>query len=348
MAQLANADLLTRRDLWPWLVENFPWKIQIAHHWPFMGIDGGFLRVARTARFDQTDLANLNSECGPVTDRTSQPTDPEVVFGLANIITRYSVCFDDQDKFSNPNNLDRTEYVLAVQRLVYRYFRQLGLGATGSFNFPSLQDVVGTGQTIDMGGAALTFAALDQAYHLISENNGRPNAIMSNSRALRTYRNLFVATHGIEPPTVTETWTDPVKGRVSAPITCFNGTPWYINDLIDDQAGARGIVFFMVLGDDRGPGHFRGISGIVPRGRERNMFIKRQVDGVVGDIVVPSQQVLVPDVPTTITVNGATITPSLNAVTTNWVSWPCGMAMGAQGSLSILKGFGLVANLTTT
>lgn len=69
---------------------------------------------------------------------------------------------------------------------------------------------------------------------------------------------------------------------------------------------------------------------------------------MVGDIVVPSQQVLVPDVPTTITVDGATITPPLNAVTTNWVSWPCGMAMGAQGSLSILKGFGLVANLTTT
>ncbi len=56
MAQLANADLLTRRDLWPWLVENFPWKIQIARHWPFMGIDGGFLRVARTTRFDETDL----------------------------------------------------------------------------------------------------------------------------------------------------------------------------------------------------------------------------------------------------------------------------------------------------
>ena len=89
----------------------------------------------------------------------------------------------------------------------------------------------------------------------------------------------------------------------------------------------------MVLGDDKGPGHFRGITGIVPRGRERNMFIKRQAQGVV----TPTQQILIADVPATIDVN----TPT-NAVTDTWVSWP---TMGAQGSLSILKGFNLVANL---
>ena len=83
----------------------------------------------------------------------------------------------------------------------------------------------------------------------------------------------------------------------------------------------------MVLGDDKGPGHFRGITGIVPKGRERDMFIKRQTAGHTDEV---------PEA------------PFLKAITNTWVSWPCGMAMGAQGSLSILKGFNLVADLPTT
>ena len=332
---LQNADRLVLTDQWPWLIENFPWKVQIARHWPFMGVQGGFLRVPRTNQISNTDLASFNSSCGEVGLRTDQP-DSTVTFGLANLITRYQVCFDDQDKFEIPNNLDEAEYKLAMQRLIYRYFRRLGAANDGDFNFPTLRGAVGANQTIDMGAVALTFAALDQAYHLIVENEGRPNAIMSNSRAIRTYRNLFVASHGIEPPKVWDTWTDPLRGIVREEITSFNGTPWYINDLIDDEDDTTGIVYFMVLGDDKGPGHFRGITGIVPRGRERNMFIKRQAQGVV----TPTQQILIADVPATIDVN----TPT-NAVTDTWVSWPTGMAMGAQGSLSILKGFNLVANL---
>ncbi|MCC6149736.1 MAG: hypothetical protein IT461_05755 [Planctomycetes bacterium] len=323
---LQNADRLVLTDQWQWLIENFPWKLQIARFWPFTGIHGGFLRVARTNLIDKSDLADFNSSCGQVTLHTDQP-DSTVTYGLANLITRYQVCFDDQDKFEIPNNLDETEYVLAQMRLIYRYFRRLGQAAAGTFDFPTLQDVVGTGQTIDMGGVALTFAALDQTYNLVTENEGRPNAIMSNSRALRTYQNLFVATHGILPPTVKVARPDPIKGMVLEEIAAFNGTPWYINDLIDDQASSRGIVFFMVLGDDKGPGHFRGITGIVPKGRERDMFIKRQTAGHTDEV---------PEA------------PYLKAITNTWVSWPCGMAMGAQGSLSILKGFNLVADLPTT
>lgn len=188
----------------------------------------------------------------------------------------------------------------------------------------------------------LTFAALDQAYNLITENEGRPNAIMSNSRALRTYQNLFATTYGILPPTVKVPRTDPIKGIVLEEIASFNGTPWFINDLIDDQANSTGIVFFMVLGDDKGPGHFRGITGIVPKGRERDMFIKRQTDGVVSMTLDP---VTVPEVPTTIQPTGSV---TVNAITDTWVSMPCGLAVGAQGSLSILKGFNLVANLAAT
>lgn len=63
--------------------------------------------------------------------------------------------------------------------------------------------------------------------------------------------------------------TDPVRGRVSAPSSCTNATPGYVNDVIDDQVSARGIVFFRVPRYDKRPGHFRGSSFCKGRVRRR-------------------------------------------------------------------------------
>jgi len=193
--------------------------------------------------------------------------------------------------------------------------------------FPSLTGMVGAGQTIAMGGAALTFAAMDQAYNLIKSNQGRPNAIMSNSRAQRTFANLYFGAGAGEPPMVMDTWFDPIRGQVTAGITSFKGTPWYINDLIDDLPSTQGIIYFMVLGDDEGPGHERGIVGLVPQDLADTWFIKREANGVIG-----TQTIIVPDPGNPITVQLPTL-PTLDT----WVSWPTGIAMGSQGSLSILS-----------
>lgn len=153
-----------------------------------------------------------------------------------------------------------------------------------------------------------------------------------------------------------DTWTDPVEGEVTAPITAFNGTPWYINDLIEDEPGNTGIIYFMVLGDDEGPGHHRGITGLVPKNLGDSWFIRREANGVIGEFAVDMSGAVanidVPFVPFvgSVPIVGAAIVPPPPVLPTvdTWVSWPTGIAMGSQGSLSILRGFALVSDLTPT
>src|SRR5690606_12700788 len=113
-----------------------------------------------------------------------------------------------------------------------------------------------------------------------------------------------------------------------------NGTPWYINDLIDDEPSERGIIHFMVLGDDHGPGHYRGITGLVPKQLEHNWFVTREANGVVGTGIAEQSINIVEEIPSTpytinlnIPINASVSVPTLPVMDT-WVSWPTGIAMG--------------------
>ncbi|MBP9891346.1 MAG: hypothetical protein KBG84_05520 [Planctomycetes bacterium] len=321
---LTNVSMLLQKLKQSWLIENFPHKLQIPRAWAWKGIEGTQVSFARTPQLDKATLADLSTgSCdSEVSDRTDSPSS-EAIFELVSLMTRYQICMADLDRVRYPEQLKQIEFELAKIRLLYRYFQRLGETTGVVTTFPSLTGMVGAGQTIAMGGAALTFAALDQAYNLIRSNQGRPSAIMSNSRAQRTFASLYFGAGGGEPPMVMDTWFDPIRGQVSAGITSFKGTPWYINDLIDDLPGDQGIIYFMVLGDDEGPGHERGIVGLVPHDLSDTWFIKREANGVIG-----TQTITVPDPGNPITVQLPTL-PTLDT----WVSWPTGIAMGSQGSL---------------
>lgn len=343
---VANVERFMQLLRQSWLVENFPHKLQIPRRWIWHGIAGTRVAFPRTNRIDKDNLASVLTGCSTeVPEHTDQP-DSEVVFELVTLMTRYQICMADLDRIQDPELLKQVYWELAKIRLLYRYFRRLGEATGGLTQFPGLQDMVGSGKTINMAGAALTFAAVDQAYHLIESNQGRPNAIMSNSRALRTFRSLYFGAGGGEPKEVMDTWSDPIHGQITAPITAFNGTPWYINDLIDDQAGETGIIYFMVLGDDGGPGPYRGITGLVPKKLEHSWFVKRESNGVAGEGEA-TVTLDIPSVPFAGTVQAPVTVPTLPTVDT-WASWPTGIAMGSQGSLSILKGFNLVADLPSS
>lgn len=355
---LANVSRLMQELRPSWLIENFPHKLQIPRRWVWKGIEGTKVAFARTNRIDSAQLAFLSDGgCeSPVPDLTDQP-DSEAIFELVSILTRYQICMADLDRVRDPELLKQVLFELGKMRLFYRYFQRVGQNTGAITQFPGLQNMVGTGKTINMGGGALTFAAVDQAYHLVESNQGRPNAIMSNGRTLRTFRNLYFGAGGGEPEQVIDTWTDPVEGEVTAPITAFNGTPWYINDLIDDEPGNTGIIYFMVLGDDEGPGHHRGITGLVPKNLGDSWFIRREANGVIGatDLVLDSFAVATLDVPATPFLGTAPVSgtvpvppPPILPTVDTWVSWPTGIAMGSQGSLSILRGFALVSDLTPT
>lgn len=78
----------------------------------------------------------------------------------------------------------------------------------------------------------------------------------------------------------------------------------------------------MVLGDDGGTGPTRGVTGIIPKARVGNMFVKRATNGTLGESSV--------------------VTPA----TDTWVSFPAGLAVGSQGALSLIHNFAAPTDCT--
>lgn len=97
---------------------------------------------------------------------------------------------------------------------------------------------------------------------------------------------------------------DPVSGTVRAPMLALHGTPWYVNDFMDDpEPNYSNRIYFMVLGDNGKPGDGRGITGIVPKRNLGNFFIRRES------------------------------TPDAENICVDY-TWPVGVASGSLGALS--------------
>lgn len=315
-----NANLLASIPAARWLLENNPRKIQIARVWPYLGIAGGSQSWARVDSF--IGSAGSPISCSPIGESVDTAT--QVNFGFVELLTRYMVCFADQDHYRSPNDIDSVLYALAVRRLMYGYFAQLDLAGPGS---PlSLRDKMDlTTRSVDMSGGPLTLDCLDHAYHLVDENEGRPSVIMTSSRGLRTYHSLC-RNQGYDAPQIPFRWYDPVSRRmVGSWVTSFNGTPWLINDLMvgaDDASPNEQRIYFIVLGDDSQARPTRGVTGIIPSDLKHRMFVKRATFGApdpggLGN-PLPAQDV--------------------------WVSWPVGVAVPSQAAISLIHNFQPVAD----
>src|SRR5690606_17246790 len=149
----------------------------------------------------------------------------------------------------------------------------------------------------------------------------RPTLIMSSKRTLRTYRKLC-RDAGFKPERVDWRRYDPAKrAMVADTVDAFNGTPWLINDFIDPMAPGGERTYFMMMGDDDGPGPTRGVSGIIPAAQGGNPFNKRVVQGILDPI------------------GGGPGTPAMKPGLDVWVSMPAGLALGSQGALSIIENY---------
>lgn len=317
-----NSINLTQDQLAKWLIEDMPYRIQIARIFPFMGIQGGKISYARTpaleAVADINDMATILGEGGTsgIAVQTADPAASNATFTLGELATRYKIEYSSMDRFKYPNNLDAVESALAIRRLTYMFYRKLDLATTGNpGDFPSLSDMCAAGQRFNSAAAPNAAARIDElqkAYSLITSNNGRPNAIMCNSRA---YRWIMAAYYGVgtNPEYVPYEWTDPIKGKVTVPLASINGTPIFINDMVatDDSAPEFYTrIYFMVLGDACESGPVRGITGIVPGPLKDTLFIRRES-------TEPAS---------------ATSTSLINVDYT----FPVAIAMGSSGALSIL------------
>jgi len=196
---------LTVDQLAKWLIELFPFKIQIARIWPFRPVAGGRLRFAQTK---QLQLAQPLDNCAPITEKTSEPIDPPTVFSYGELATNYRICCSAQDRFQVPNDLTAVEDALAIRQLLYLYFKLLDTGNSANpGEFDSLFRIADPSKILNLAGGVPTLENYDDVYFRIDDNDGRPNAIMSNSGALRRFLSVNYAA-GFRPASGrTSRWT---------------------------------------------------------------------------------------------------------------------------------------------
>jgi hypothetical protein len=326
------------------LIENSPINCQIASVFPFMGIDGYGIEYASRPKISVTYPSNstapaqyLSESATGITEHTDSPDKDDsgstvatsATYYLTELATRYVIPYSQQDRYTYPNELSQTEKLLAERRLMYRYFSfigQSGSSVSDGSDMLGLPGLVDSTRTIQPASGTLLMRHIDEAYYMVTDGPGRPNAIMSHSRALRTVFQLLYDTSGkVWPMGSTEVeMLDPLRGRVMVEVPTWRGTPWYVNDLLEIDTTAtpdKAQIFFMLLGDSETPGAGRGITGIVPRDRVGNMFVHRPAAGAV-------------------VTAGNAISPNTNMDCV----WPVGLACGSRGALSMIYDFNVVAN----
>lgn len=313
---LGNAFMLGDNPVARWLVENSPVAIPFIDYWSWLGIDGQSITYPRATELTPAAVKN---DCSEVTEQL--PTVSQAGGSLFDFIARYSICGIDLDRVQYPTLLDAAMFAIAKRQILYGYAEYIVNPVAGG-----LVSMADPARIVDMGAGALTLDCLDDAYSRVSAGTGRPTLIMSSTKGLRTYRSLCRAA-GFKPERGPWSWYHPDRRRIGADsVDSFNGTPWLVNDFINKAGLDVEYIYFMVTGDDGGPGPTRGVTGIVPRAQLRNRFNKRTVQGIydpnAGRPGVPG------------------MVPGIDV----WVSMPAGLAVGSQGALSIIRNFTPVAD----
>jgi hypothetical protein len=313
-----NVTNLTQDQLAKWLTEEFYQKIQIARVMPFMGIEGGMISYPRTPQLSVA--LPLGDGTTAIANQTPNVVASNATFALGELATRFKLDYSAQDRYKVPNNLDALLSAAAIRSLSYGFFRKMDASTSGvNGDFPSLRDLCIAANRFDSnnGTPLQRLWELQTAYNLVNANNGRPNAIMCNSRAWR----WIVDAHqgaGLMPQYVECEWGDPQKGTTRAPQLAINGTPVYINEMVETEGEpeeAHTRIYFMVLGDSGEAGPTRGITGIIPAPLKGTMFVRRESS------------------------EPATTTSSLINVD---YTWPVAIAMGSPGALAILENVNVV------
>jgi hypothetical protein len=299
----------------PNVAENDPVKIQLLGRIPMLYVPGKELQVPRVPSLVPRK-AIIVGGCGSVPDQSD--TVETAIYGFNDFQTSYVVCDADQDRFGAFNNPDRNEENFAHMKGWYAWFEHIDQ-QTGDPKFGGLPDIAAPDKFLNIGGAPLSLPCLQKAYSLVTANNGRATVIMSHSRTLDSYENLCRA-NGFDTPTLPWVWYDPARGWTQGEVPAFRGTPWLANDMIfDGNDPLQRRIYFMVLGDDGGRGHTRGVSAIVPSDRRGQLFRKRVTAG-----------------------HADFEAQTLQAAKVAWVSLTIGSSIGSQGALSILTNFGQI------
>lgn len=225
-----NARLLSNDVLAKWLLEDFPFRIQLSTVFPFLPVGGDALRYATTGPL--TPGVTIG-QCGPIPEGTKQPNDQNRVHCFAEIATQFRVCYKAQDIFSsNVNDQVAVQTALAVRELLYKFWTlfESGDSSANPDEFDGLLMLVDPSKVVDLGFRELTLEDLDRAKELVRTNDGRSIVIFTSSIGKRAIHGAHWD-RGVNPEYEAMAFPSPDGSTKMQQVLKFDGAPVYINDL---------------------------------------------------------------------------------------------------------------------
>lgn len=316
----ANARLLSNDVLAKWLLEDFPFRIQLSTVFPFLPVAGDALRYATTGAL--TPGATIG-QCGPIPEDTKQPNDPNRMHRFAEIATQFRVCYKAQDIFSsNVNDQVAVQMALATRELLYKFWTlfESGDASANPDEFDGLLRLVDPSKVVDLGCRELTLEDMDRAKELVRTNDGRGIVIFTSSIGKRAIH----AAHwvrGLNPDYEEMKFSCPDGNTKMQQVLKFDGAPVYINDL--NQV-------FECNGNKPGklipPEKALNVDGFDPSGATNIWFFVVGAGNLHGIMPEKAQSIIVRS---TILADASTLVYH--------VTMPVGIALGSVGALSVIK-----------
>lgn len=314
-----NARLLSNDVQAKWLIEDFPFRIQLATVFPFFPITGDALRYTTTPALQPGVTIGFEEE---IVEDTKMPQDPNRVFTFAEIATQFRVSYKAQDIFSsNVNDQVCVQMALAIRELLYKFWTLFESGDSANpGEFDGLQKLVGPSRTLDLGFQPLTLEALEQGKELVRTNDGRGIVVFTNSIGKRAIHAAHW-TRGLTGQYQEMMFPCPCNENKYERVITFDGAPVYVNDLNQnlggspdnpagesipenplalDNAGIATNIWFFTMGENN-------LHGITPAALDKGLFVTRST--------------MLPD--------GSTLVYH--------VTMPTSIALGSASSLAVIK-----------
>jgi hypothetical protein len=227
----AQAQFLSNDVLAKWLIEDFPFRIQLSSVFPFYPIAGHELRYTNTPALVPGVAID---HCEPIPEDTKLPgTPPQRIAKFAELATQFRISYNAADIFSsNVNDQVAVQMALAIRELLYRFWTMFesGNSAVNPKEFDGLNTIVHPSKVIDLLCSPLTLEALDAALDLIRSNDGRCRVIFTSGIG----KQAILAAHyvrGVEPQFETVEVPCATGGTKLEQVLKYDGALVYVNDL---------------------------------------------------------------------------------------------------------------------
>ncbi|SFK49099.1 hypothetical protein SAMN05216302_1007125 [Nitrosomonas aestuarii] len=314
-----NARLLSNDVQAKWLIEDFPFRIQLASVLPFLPVAGDALRYTTTSVLQPG--VTIGFEEGIMED-TKMPNDQKRNFTFAEIATHFRVSYKAQDVFSsNVNDQVSVQMALAIRELLYKFWMLFESGDSANpGEFDGLQKLVDPSRILDLGFRPLTLEVLEQGKELVRTNDGRGTVVFTNSIGKRAIHAAHW-TRGLTPQYTDMIFPCPRNENHTERVLTVDGAPVYVNDLnqnldgspdapdgepvpenplAPDSAGIGTNIWFFSMGENN-------LHGMTPAALDTGLFVTRST--------------MLPD--------GSTLVYH--------VTMPASIALGSASSLAVIK-----------